>query len=109
MIVKVNYLVEGQHFETGYSRFKHALSPECSIRRIEVDWQTEIIAYENGARYYRANATGYFGGHATGKFRVERKQPSRHMSSNLKESFDLPGCLVVNFLDGCLFTWDVLP
>ncbi|MBN2548017.1 MAG: L,D-transpeptidase [Anaerolineales bacterium] len=80
------------------------LSPGARDKRIEVDLTRQrVIAYEGNHPVYAARtATGYFPGDTPiGEYRIERKQPSRHMSSNLEgNEFDLPGVPWV-----CYISW----
>lgn len=61
-----------------------------------------LYAYENGRVVLTARcSTGYFPGDTpTGEFRVERKQPSRHMAADEERGngFDLPGVPWVSFI-----------
>ncbi|MEW5871670.1 MAG: L,D-transpeptidase [Chloroflexota bacterium] len=80
------------------------ISPGVPDKRIEVDLTRQrVIAYEGKHPVFTARtATGYFEGDTPqGEFRVERKQPSRHMASNAEGSeFDLPGVPWV-----CYISW----
>jgi lipoprotein-anchoring transpeptidase ErfK/SrfK len=72
-----------------------AISPGTLDKRIVVDLTRQRLnAYEGSKPVFTSRiATGYFEGDTPlGEFRVERKQPSRHMASNLEgNEFDLPG------------------
>ncbi len=99
---KKYYLVQGEHLRPVTADELTPLSPDAVDKRIEVDLgRQRIIAYEEGRPVFTARtATGYFEGDTpTGEFRVERKQPSRHMSSNLEgNAFDLPGVPWVSYI-----------
>ncbi len=62
----------------------------------------KLYAYENGRVIFTARcSTGTFAGDTpTGEFRVERKQPSRHMAADEEHGngFDLPGVPWVSFI-----------
>jgi len=98
------YLVQAEHLRPVTSEELTQLSPNIVDKRIEVDLgRQRIIAYEDNQPVFTARtATGYFKGDTPiGEFRVERKQPSRHMSSNLEgNDFDLPGVPWV-----CYISW----
>src|SRR4030042_5765194 len=98
------YLVQAEHLRPVTLEELTQLSPNIEDKRIEVDLSRQrVIAYENGQPVFTARtATGYFQGDTPiGEFRVERKQPSRHMSSNLEgNDFDLPGVPWV-----CYISW----
>jgi len=80
------------------------ISPGVINKRLDVDLgKQRLVAYENDRPVYIARiATGYFEGDTPqGEFRVERKQPSRHMASSAEgNAFDLPGVPWV-----CYISW----
>jgi len=98
------YLVQGEHLRPVTTEELTPISPNAIDKRIEVDLgRQRIIAYEDNRPVFTARtATGYFEGDTPiGEYRVERKQPSRHMSSNLEgNAFDLPGVPWV-----CYISW----
>jgi lipoprotein-anchoring transpeptidase ErfK/SrfK len=71
------------------------ISPDVLDKKVVVDLTRQrLTAYESSKPVFTSRiATGYFEGDTPlGEFRVERKQPSRHMASNLEgNEFDLPG------------------
>ena len=89
------YLVQADHLRPVSAEELTPISPNVRDKRVEVDLSGQkITAFENGRPVYAAwIATGYFEGDTPiGEFRVERKQPSRHMASSLEgNEFDLPG------------------
>jgi len=98
------YLVQAEHLRPVNSAELTQISPGIPEKLIEVDLRRQlIIAYENQKPVFTTRtATGYFEGDTPrGEFIVERKQPSRHMSSNLEgNDFDLPGVPWV-----CYISW----
>jgi len=98
------YVVKGEHLRPIDSRELTAISSEIENKHLEVDLEKQrLIAFENQHPVFTTRiATGYFKGDTPkGEFRVERKQPSRHMSSNLEgNEFDLPGVPWV-----CYISW----
>ena len=101
---KKHYFVEGEHLRPVTTEELTQLSPDVIDKRIEVDLGNQrIIAYEDNRPVFTSRtATGYFEGDTPiGEYRVERKQPSRHMSSDSEgNSFDLPGVPWV-----CYISW----
>jgi hypothetical protein len=101
---KKPYLVQGDHLRPITTEELTQLSTNVIDKRIEVDLNRQvIIAYEDDRPVFTARtATGYFQGDTPiGEYFVERKQPSRHMSSNLEgNAFDLPGVPWV-----CYISW----
>jgi len=98
------YVIQAEHLRPISTEELSPISPGISGKLIEVDLSRQrIIAYENNQPVFTARtATGYFEGDTpSGEFLVERKQPSRHMSSNLEgNAFDLPGVPWV-----CYISW----
>lgn len=80
------------------------IAPGAPDKRVEIDLERQrLIAFQGKQPVFSARiATGYFEGDTPiGEFRVERKQPSRHMASNLEgNAFDLPGVPWV-----CYISW----
>lgn len=101
---KEYYYVRGEHLRPVTAEELTPISPNIQVKRIEVDLNGQkIVAYEGNSPVFAARtATGYFPGDTPkGEFRVERKQPSRHMASNLEgNEFDLPGVPWV-----CYISW----
>jgi hypothetical protein len=101
---KQNFLVHGQDFRPVPEAELTPISPDVKDKLVEIDLERQrLIAYENGRPVFAARtATGYFEGDTPqGEFRVERKQPTRHMASNNPDSpFDLPGVPWV-----CYISW----
>lgn len=96
--------VQAEHLRPITADELSPISPGALDKRIEVDLTKQrIVAYEGKHPVYAARtATGYFPGDTPiGEYRIERKQPSRHMSSNLEgNEFDLPGVPWV-----CYISW----
>lgn len=101
---KQNYLVRGEHLRPVTESELLPISSDVRDKLIEIDLgKQRLVAYENGRPVFAARtATGYFEGDTPrGEFRVERKQPTRHMASNIPGSaFDLPGVPWV-----CYISW----
>jgi lipoprotein-anchoring transpeptidase ErfK/SrfK len=80
------------------------ISPGRADKRVEIDLAKQrLTALEGRQPVFTARiATGYFEGDTPkGEYRVERKQPTRHMASNLEgNEFDLPGVPWV-----CYISW----
>ncbi len=97
-------LVEAAHLRPITSAEIGPISTEARDKRIEIDLTRQrMIAYEGSRPVFTTRiASGYFEGDTPiGEFRVERKQPTRHMASNLTGSeFDLPGVPWV-----CYISW----
>ena len=99
------FFVQAEHMRPVTAQELTPISPGVPDKRIEVDLnQQRLIAYE-GARpvFSSRTATGSFEGDTPiGEFRIERKQPSRHMESELSEDeYDLPGVPWV-----CYISWN---
>lgn len=92
-----------QHFRPVTAAELRPLSPEVTDKRIEVDLtQQKLEAYENGRLVLSALiASGHTSWETpTGRFRVERKRPSRHMAAGDPAAgvgFDLPGIPWVSY------------
>jgi L,D-transpeptidase catalytic domain len=97
-------LVEAEHLRPITAKDVEPISPGRSDKRIEIDLDRQrLTAYHGKQPVFTARtATGYFEGDTPkGEYRVERKQPSRHMASNLEgNEFDLPGVPWV-----CYISW----
>lgn len=98
------YLVQAEHLRPVSAEELNPISAGIQDKRIEIDLAKQrLIAFEGERTVYSARtATGYFEGDTPrGEFRVERKQPTRHMASNSPgNSFDLPGVPWV-----CYISW----
>ena len=96
------YLIQAEHLRPVTAEELTSISPGLIDKHIEVDLTRQrVIAYEGNRPVFTARtATGYFEGDTPrGEFRVERKQPTRHMSSNLEgNAFDLPGVPWVSYI-----------
>ena len=101
---KRHFIAEGAHFRPVDAHEITPLSPDVLNKRVDVFLEKQrVIAYENDIPVFTSRiATGYFEGDTPqGEFRVERKQPTRHMSSSVPGSeFDLPGVPWV-----CYISW----
>ncbi len=98
------YAVDAHHLRPITVAEVEPISPEVKDKHIEIDLTRQrMVAYEGNRPVFTTRiATGYFEGDTPiGEFRVERKQPSRHMASNLQgNEFDLPGVPWV-----CYISW----
>jgi hypothetical protein len=98
------YAVEAAHLRPIGSEELLPISPNVRNKRIEIDLTRQrLTAFEeNQPVFTTRTATGYFEGDTPiGEFIVERKQPTRHMASNLQgNEFDLPGVPWV-----CYISW----
>jgi hypothetical protein len=96
------YYVQAEHLRPITAEDIAPISPGVPDKRIEVDLTKQrVIAYEGTRPVFTSRtATGYFEGDTPiGQFVVERKQPSRHMASELEgNAFDLPGVPWVCFI-----------
>lgn len=96
------YVVFAPHLRQVTAREIKPISTDISDKKIVVDLpRQKITAYENSYPVYSARiASGYFEGDTPqGEFRIERKQPSRHMASRSEgNEFDLPGVPWVCFI-----------
>jgi len=94
----------GENFRIVQPHELEPISPGVAGKRLEVDLARQrVIAYEGNQPVYAARtATGYFEGDTPlGEYRVERKQPTRHMASDFGGNpFDLPGVPWV-----CYISW----
>lgn len=101
---KTHFVAKGEHFRPITAEELTQISPGVPGKRIEVDLKRQrIIAYEGSQPVFTARtATGYFPGDTPqGEYRIERKQPTRHMASDLEgNEFDLPGVPWV-----CYISW----
>jgi lipoprotein-anchoring transpeptidase ErfK/SrfK len=97
-------LVEAAHLRPISAEEVTPIAPGRTDKRIEIDLTRQrLTAYQGKQPVFTARtATGYFEGDTPkGEYRVERKQPSRHMASNLEgNEFDLPGVPWV-----CYISW----
>jgi hypothetical protein len=98
------YQVLAEHLRPLTAEDLAPLAPGAPNKSIQIDLQRQrLIAYQGAQPVFTARiATGYFEGDTpTGEFKVERKQPTRHMASNLDgHEFDLPGVPWV-----CYISW----
>ena len=77
------------------------ISPEVTDKLIKVNLaKQQLAALENGRVVFAAPmSSGIFDGDTPiGEYRVERKQPSRHMAADEGNGFDLPGVPWVCFI-----------
>lgn len=100
----VYHMAEATHFRPVQAEEVTPISQDVANKRIDVYLDKQrVVAYENDIPVFTSRiATGYFEGDTPqGEFRVERKQPTRHMSSSAEGSeFDLPGVPWV-----CYISW----
>lgn len=98
------YVVKAKDLRSVTSEELKPISPQMKDKLLEIDLEKQrLIAYEGSKPVFTTRiATGYFEGDTPkGEFIVERKQPSRHMASNLEgNEFDLPGVPWV-----CYISW----
>jgi lipoprotein-anchoring transpeptidase ErfK/SrfK len=98
------YMVQAEHLRPVEAQELTPISAQVKDKLVEVDLTKQrLIAYEGKKPIFTTRiATGYFEGDTPlGEFRVERKQPSRHMASTLVgNEFDLPGVPWV-----CYISW----
>jgi hypothetical protein len=101
---KEYHLVQADYLRVVPAEELTPISPGASDKRLDINLeQQRVIAYEGSRPVFTARtATGYFEGTTPhGEFRVERKQPTRHMAANAEgNSFDLPGVPWV-----CYISW----
>lgn len=99
-----SYVVQAEHLRPVTEKEVSPLSRSVRDKRIEIDLNNQkMLAFEDEKPVYKARiATGYFEGDTPlGEFKVERKQPSRHMAGGGgKRKFDLPGVPWV-----CYISW----
>ncbi len=99
-----HYIVEAQHLRPITEEELTPISPGIKDKRIEVNLELQrLTAYEGRVPVLTTRiASGYFEGDTPrGEFRIERKQPTRHMASDLEgNGFDLPGVPWV-----CYISW----
>jgi hypothetical protein len=92
---KENFYFDARHLRPVTAEEMTPISAGMADKHIEIDLTNQrLTAYENDQPVFTARtATGRFEGDTPqGGFRVERKQPTRHMASNTPGSaFDLPG------------------
>jgi lipoprotein-anchoring transpeptidase ErfK/SrfK len=102
--LKDYHLAEAKHMRPIQADEVTPISAGVLDKRIDIYLEKQrLVAYEDDLPVYTARiATGYFEGDTPqGEFRVERKQPTRHMASSLEGSeFDLPGVPWV-----CYISW----
>jgi len=100
----IHHAVEASHLRPVQTNEIAPISQSVLSKRIDVYLNKQrLVAYENDLPVFTARiATGYFEGDTPqGEFRVERKQPTRHMASSIQGSeFDLPGVPWV-----CYISW----
>jgi hypothetical protein len=96
--------VEAAHLRPITAEELAPISPNALDKRIEIDLTRQRLTAVEGGRpvFTTRTATGYFEGDTPiGEFTIERKQPTRHMASNLQgNEFDLPGVPWV-----CYISW----
>jgi len=97
------YYVLAEHLRRVTREELTPITPEVTDKHIEVNLaQQRMYAYENGRVILAARiSSGTFEGDTPkGEFRVERKQPSRHMAADEERGngFDLPGVPWVCFI-----------
>jgi lipoprotein-anchoring transpeptidase ErfK/SrfK len=100
----VQYYAEAQHMRPIQPEELQPISNNINEKRVDIFLEKQrLVAYENNLPVFTSRiATGYFEGDTPqGEFRVERKQPTRHMASAVPGSeFDLPGVPWV-----CYISW----
>jgi lipoprotein-anchoring transpeptidase ErfK/SrfK len=96
------YMAQAEHFRPVTAEDVTPISPGVPEKRIEVDLTRQrLVAYEGSLPVFATRiATGSFPGSTPiGEYRVERKQPSRHMANDFDgDDFDLPGVPWVCFI-----------
>jgi len=101
---KESYQFQAEHLRPITPEELTQIAANGKSKRIEIDLEAqELVAFEDSMKVFIARtATGYFEGDTPrGEFKVERKQPTRHMASNSPgNSFDLPGVPWV-----CYISW----
>jgi L,D-transpeptidase catalytic domain len=97
-------LVDAEHLRPISAEEVAPIEPGRADKHIEIDLTRQRLTAYYGRQpvFTSRTATGYFEGDTPkGEYRVERKQPSRHMASNLEgNEFDLPGVPWV-----CYISW----
>jgi hypothetical protein len=98
------FVVDAHHLRPLTAEELSPISSEIVDKKVEIDLTRQrLVAYENDRPVFSTRtATGYFEGDTPiGEFRIERKQPTRHMASDLQgNEFDLPGVPWV-----CYISW----
>jgi lipoprotein-anchoring transpeptidase ErfK/SrfK len=97
------YSVEGAHLRPVTPTEITPISPGVPDKLIQVELDKQkLVAYEGSRPVFAARvSTGYFDGSTPrGEFRVERKQPSSHMTPLDGNAYDLPGVPWV-----CYISW----
>ncbi len=93
--LKEQLLVEAEGLRPIAAEELAPIDPGRKDKRVEIDLTRQrLTAYQGAQPVFTSRiATGYFEGDTPkGEYRVERKQPTRHMASNLEgNQFDLPG------------------
>lgn len=97
------YYVLAEHLRRLPAQELTPITPEIQDKQIVIHLDEQrLLAYENGRVVMAARvSTGLFEGDTPkGEFRVERKQPSRHMAADESRGngFDLPGVPWVSFI-----------
>ena len=100
------YLVYGAHLRRVTAADVAPLSPGAGGKRKEVDLENQrVTAFENDAPVFTAAMSSgrSRAGTPKGEFRVERKNPSRHMAASAADGdpYDLPGVPWV-----CFISWN---
>ncbi|MBN1535243.1 MAG: L,D-transpeptidase [Anaerolineales bacterium] len=96
-----SYYVLAEHLRPIEASEISPISPEVTDKKIVVNLANQkVAAFENGRMVFAAPAsTGTFEGSTpVGEYRIERKQPSRHMAADEGNGFDLPGVPWVCFI-----------
>ncbi len=97
-----SYIIQAEHMRPVTAEEVSPLSPDRKDKWIQVDLgRQRLIAFEGERPVFTTRiASGYFEGDTPkGEFHVERKQPSRHMASNVEgNGFDLPGVPWVSYI-----------
>jgi lipoprotein-anchoring transpeptidase ErfK/SrfK len=98
------YVVKAEHLRPVTAVELTPISQGTPDKRIDVDLERQrLIAYEGRRPVFTTRiATGYFEGNTPrGEYKVERKQPSRHMATSMEGNgtpFDLPGVPWVSYI-----------
>jgi hypothetical protein len=97
------FFVEAAHMRPIMPEEINPISPRVSDKVVKVDLEKQrVTAYEgNRIVFSTRTSTGYFDGTTPrGEYRVERKQPSSHMTPFEGNRYDLPGVPWV-----CYISW----
>jgi len=100
-LYKRTYVVQAEHVRQVLASELTPLSPDVTDKRIEVNLSKQrLTALENGKVVFMTRVSAGLGDTTpVGEFRVERKQPSRHMADRLNGGYDLPGVPYVCYIE----------